>query len=206
MNLKAISRGVVRRARAHPVATRYVVGVPLAWAAVCFALGYRLPFFDRHPSWPEFPGLTNPRLVVEPLPNFEEEYGHRFPFVLARQSVQQWHFQDVYRTNLRNVRSLGTRITGNDFVSGISINTNLNLGGGNDVGRQVPTTFLVRCDNEGYEYLELHLGTEAGRFKEPFYNHRYLPLTKFYQYNQPRSLRDTLYFRYDHTDWRLVYR
>ena len=38
------------------------------WVGACFALGYRLPWFDRHPSWGEFPHLTNPRLVVEESP------------------------------------------------------------------------------------------------------------------------------------------
>jgi hypothetical protein len=75
-------RWVAGLPRAHPLATRWLVGGGLGWVALCFALGYRLPAFDRHPAWRGFPALGNPYLVVEEIPDslFGPRYSHRFPY------------------------------------------------------------------------------------------------------------------------------
>jgi hypothetical protein len=75
-------RWVAGLPRAHPLATRWLVGGGLGWVALCFALGYRLPAFDQHPAWRGFPALDNPYLVVEEIPDslFGPRYSHRFPY------------------------------------------------------------------------------------------------------------------------------
>lgn len=201
--MPAFFRPLARLARAHPVAFRYAVGTPLAWVALCFALGYRLPWFDRHPDWPQFPYQTNPRLVVEEIPDFEEHYGARFPFVLARQSVQQWDFSDVYRTNLRNVRSLGYRVTENHFEPSLSLR--IHWTSPNDPGRSDNAPARFGFYNKGYEYLEIRLGQETGFFKLPAAG-SHNAISTFYQHNYPRTIRDTLYLHSWDTDWRVVYR
>jgi hypothetical protein len=205
MRLRAVFRTLTAWITGLSLGKRYLIGSVLLWVGLCFVLGYRLPWFDRHPDWPEFPRMSNPRLVVEYIPDsvFERCYARRFPQVLARQEDQQYDFSDTYRTNLRNLRSLGSRVTDNDFTTGYSINTS--FGGGNDPGRQSTPTSLARFDNDGYEYVELRLGQETTNFK-----HR-LPTTGsslqwFYQYNLPRHSRDTLYLRYFDTDYRIMYR
>ena len=93
-----------RFARTHPWAVRGLLLWFVAWVGTCFALGYRLPWFDRHPSWSEFPTLTNPRLAVEEIPDsvFARQYGHRFPYPEEADSTgRQLEFYDDYPTNLR---------------------------------------------------------------------------------------------------------
>ena len=178
-----------------------VLAAALAWTGLCFALGYRLPQPDRHPDWRHFPYLSNPRLVVEEIPDFAERYGHRFPFVLARQEGERWYFEEVYRTNLRNIRSLGYCTTGNDF-EGLSFRV---TSGGNDVGRSGVSPSQFGFHQEGYQYLQVKLGTEVGGIKEPFRDSSNAMVT-FYQYNNPNTTRDTLYLHRWDTDWRIVYR
>jgi hypothetical protein len=203
MNARTTFRQLVRLASAHPTAVRWLVGAVVAWVGLCFALGCRLPWLDRHPDWPQFPHLTTPRLVVEEIPNFEERYGHRFPFVLARPWAEQGYFSDVYRTNLRNVRSLGFQVTDNRFEPGFSLR--LHWPGPNSVGRRDDSPTRIGFHNKGYEYLEIRLGHESCFFKlTSFGPHN--EIARFYQYNYPRTIQDTLYLRFGDDDWRVVYR
>jgi hypothetical protein len=170
--------------------------------ALTFGLGYHLPGADRHPDWQEFPYLTNPHLVVEYIPQFDSIYGHRFPF--TREGVRAMSFDDCYRTNLQLVRSLGYQITHNDFRSGI----NWPLSSWTGVAEQNhPATHPAPrgFSPAGYQYLSVQLGSEVGYFKGRFWETPTY-LTKFYQYNHPRTTRDTLYLRYRMHDWRIFYR
>jgi len=170
--------------------------------ALTFSLGYRLPWMDRHPDWEYFPGLTNPHLVVEQIPAFDSIYGRRFPF--TRKGVQAISYRDCYRTNLQQVRSVGYQVTGNEFVSGIHWPLSA-WSGSADIGH--PNDLPVRrgFKTEGYQYLSLQLGSQVGYFKARFW---WTPsaLIRFYQYNHPRTTRDTLYLRYWDTNWRVFYR
>jgi hypothetical protein len=170
--------------------------------ALAFALGYRLPWMDRHPEWEYFPGLTNPHLVVEEIPAFDSIYGRRFPF--TREGVAAMFYDDCYRTNLQQVRSVGYQVTGNEFVSGIHWPLS-SWPGAADMGH--PDDLPVRrgFKTEGYQYLSLQLGSQVGYFKDRF---RETPtaLTQFYQYNHPRTTRDTLYLRYREFSYRIFYR
>ena len=49
--------------------------------------------------------------------------------------------------------------------------------------------------NRGYEYLELDLGGEKGRFKGHASSVS-SPLERFYQYNHPTAPQDTFFLRY----------
>jgi hypothetical protein len=201
--LSALFQALARHARARPVATRCAVGIPAVWAALCFALGYRLPWWDRHPDWPAFPHLTNPRLVVEQIPDFAARYGRRFPAVLARPWAKQDDFPDVYRANLRHVRLLGYQVTENYFEPRFSLR--LHWTSPNDPGRREGFPTRVGFYTEGYAYLQLTIGGETGRFKLASFGPEG-ELARFYQYNYPRALGDTLYVRYWDADYRVVYR
>jgi hypothetical protein len=177
-------------------------GLVGALVALTFGLGYRLPGADRHPDWTAFPGLTNPHLVVEQIPAFDSLYRRRFPF--TREGVDAMSYADCYRTNLQQVRSVGYQVTGNEFVSGIHWPLS-SWPGAADIGH--PEDLPVRRGfiPDGYQYLSLQLGSQVGYFKSRF---RETPeaLTHFYQYNHPRTTRDTLYLRHWDQNWRIFYR
>jgi hypothetical protein len=172
--------------------------------ALTFGLGYRLPGADRHPDWPPFPGLTNPHLVVEQIPAFDSLYGRRFPF--TRKGVAAMRYEDCYRTNLHQICSLGYQITHNQFQSGIRGPLS-SWTGVAEMGRSDSDTPPERTGFRpgGYQYLSLQLGSQVGYFKSRFWETPRV-LTQFYQYNQPRTTRDTLYLRYGEQNWRIFYR
>jgi hypothetical protein len=163
--------------------------------ALSFGLGYRLPGFDRHPLWPEFPGVDNPHLAVQLVPNFDARYGRRYQLP-APARRDGFSFDDYYRTNLKNVRALGFQQTGNDFewdlrFHGLS-------GGNNDYYPHQPAPKGFRPS--GYQYLELTLGREKGYCKAAQYQTSNT-LTTFYQYNYPATARDTLFIRFQGLDY-----
>jgi hypothetical protein len=179
-----------------------VLSLAAGLGALTFGLGYRLPGVDRHPDWQEFPHLTNPHLVVEEIPQFDSLYGRRFPF--TREGVAAANFADCYRTNLHQVRAVGYQITDNDFRSGIRIPLSSWTGVaemGHSDTRPQESGFIP----EGYQYLSVQLGAEIGYFKGGIRGAS-TTLTRLYQYNQPRTIRDTLYLRYWENDWRIFYR
>lgn len=187
-----------RRTKRLLLGTSLGVGV----VALPFGLGYRLPGADRHPDWQEFPHLTNPHLVVEEIPQFDSIYGRRFPF--TREGVRAMRYDDCYRTNLHQVRSLSYQTTHNDFESGINWPLSSWTGGAeqNHSDTRLPERGFMPG---GYQYLSLQLGAEVGYFKGRFtkgFDYR----SFFYQYNHPRTTRDTLYLRCRETSWRIFYR
>ncbi|MBJ6107843.1 hypothetical protein JAO73_02390 [Hymenobacter sp. BT523] len=182
---------------------RCLLGAVLLGAGLCFALGYRLPWRDRHPDWPAFPRTTNPRLVVEKIPDFAARYGRRFPAVLARPWARQDDFADVYRLNLRHVRALGYQVTENHFEPRFSLG--LHWTSPNDPGRSEGLPTRVGFYTEGYVYVQLRLGEETACFKLPSFGPEG-EMVRFYQYNVPRSCGDTLYLRYWDSDYRVVCR
>jgi hypothetical protein len=171
--------------------------VASALVAGAYALGYRLPGFDRHPTWPEFPGLNNPRLVVTEIPDFEERYSrfYRLPAPALRLDGG-YHFDDYYRTNLKNVRALGFQQTGNEFELDLRFH---GLAGGNNAD-QPPTPSSRGFHPSGYQYLELTLAGEKGYCKGVQYQTGNT-LATFYQYNYPATVRDTLFLRFRGLDY-----
>ncbi|WP_400190237.1 hypothetical protein [Hymenobacter sp. B81] len=185
------------------------------WVGLCFSLGYRLPWFDRHPSWPEVPYLqpaefrsvSNPRIVVQWLPDFAQRYGHRFRFPGQKEDSNRTYFSDVYRTNLRDIRYLGRRRTDNELETYFRL---FRWTGPNDTGQPSTSRRGIWFAQYGYEYYQLRIGPETGGFKihAPQYGPDSAPdtllLDNFYQYSYPRSARDTLFFRYYGLDFQAV--
>lgn len=172
-----------------------VLSLGVSLLVLCFGLGYRLPSFDRHPTWPEFPGLDNPRLVVQLVPNFDARYGHRYQLPDPAR-LNSFSFEAYYRTNLKNVRALGFQQTGNDFewdlrFHGLS-------GGNNDYYPHEPAPHGFRPT--GYQYLELTLASAKGYCKAKQYQTSNT-LTTFYQYNCPTTVQDTLFLRFQGLDY-----
>ena len=190
----------------------YLAALPwrrLGWLAagllaLAYANGWRPPGPDRHPDWPQFPRLTNPRLVVAEIPDFARRYGRHYHLpaaaVAAAAPIVVSRFEAYYRANLRNVRSLGYRRTGNGFSWG---GRGLSLGG-NERGpaeHLEPPHFRPR----GYEYLVLELAGTTGYFKDEVYeDDTFLPY--FYQYNYPAAATDTLFLRSFSRDYRVYMR
>jgi hypothetical protein len=57
------------RKRNYIVLGCVVTGLVIAYVAIMFACGYKLPGRDRHKNWPYFPGSSNPEMVLTPVPN-----------------------------------------------------------------------------------------------------------------------------------------
>jgi hypothetical protein len=182
--------------------TRWLMGLGSGLVALSFALGYRLPGADRRPGWPSFPDLTNPHLVAETIPAFDSLYGRRFPF--TRKGVDAISYDDCYRTNLQQIRSLGYQVTEHDFESGIHWPLS-SWSGGADIGHPDDLPKRRGFIPGGYQYLSIQLGSQVGYFKARFWGAP-RTLTQFYQYNHPRTTRDTLYLRYWDHNWRIFYR
>lgn len=157
------------------------------WAALCLLLGYRLPGFDRHPEWPELPQVTNPRFVIETIPDttFDKQYGQRF-----QRPIEFSNSSKDYAASIRNVRFLDYQVMSNEFHSGISFK--LYLGGNSTIRTDPYPTPTMRFSQRGHEYYELMLGKEKACFKDYYYS-PFPPLLLFYQYNYPRSEQDTLF-------------
>jgi hypothetical protein len=182
----------------------FLLGLAALALTLAYTSGWRLPGLDRHPSWDEFPHLTNPRLIVEEIPDFDARYGRRYqlPAAVVEESrpVNAYWFEAYYRTNLKSVRRLGYRRTGNTFDWG---GWGLSFGGNERGPAQGVTGPHFRPD--GYEYLELTLAEQSGYFKgEVYENNRYLPY--FYQYNYPAAPTDTLFLRHASSDYRVFVR
>lgn len=173
---------------------------------LAYGLGWRVPGLDRHPSWDAFPHLTNPRLVVEQIPDFAARYGRRYHLpdsaVAKARPLLVCRFEEYYRTNLKSVRPLGYQHTGNYFTWG---SWHFNLGGGNETGPLKGELASPHFNPEGYEYLELSVAGAKGYFKAKVYkNNNYLPY--FYQYNYPAAATDTLFLRHASGDYRVYMR
>jgi hypothetical protein len=179
-----------------------LIGLAGGLIALAFSLGYRLPGADRHPDWQEFPHLTNPHLVVEEI----QDYDHRRYFPTPREGVKAMDFSDSYRTNLRAVRTIGYQITHNDFELGIQMPFS-SWPSPAEMGHSAADASPQELGfvPGGYEYLSVQFGSEVGHFKGRF-SGASTTLTQFYQYNHPRTIRDTLYLRYWENDWRIFYR
>jgi hypothetical protein len=179
---------------------RQVLPVLGGLVALAYWLGYRLPGFDRHPTWPEFPGLDNPHLVVQLVPNFDARHGRRYQLPTPTR-LDGFSFEDYYRTNLKNVRALGFQQTGNNFEWDLRFHGL--AGGNNDYYPHKPAPSGFRPT--GYQYLELTLASEKGYCKAEQYQTSNT-LTTFYQYNYAATIRDTLFLRFKGLDYRIYVR
>jgi hypothetical protein len=72
-------------------------------------------------------------------------------------------FTAYYRTNLRNVRTLGFQRTGNEMTPSQRLNFS-----GNDAGH-VPSASLPLFRPTGYEYLAVNLAGVTGYYKREAY-------------------------------------
>jgi hypothetical protein len=177
------------------------LGLVAGLVALAFSLGYRLPWFDRHPDWQEFPHLTNPHLMVAQVPDFARRYGHRFhlPEPVVYPSDGLW-FDKYYQPNLRNVRTLGFQQTGNTFI----VDLHLGFGNGTAPGRDSPATPALFFPT-GYEYLEVSLAGKKAYCKQKVAE-RNTSLVDYYQYNYPAAPTDTLFLRYSGVDYYVTLR
>ena len=199
MNTPSFFRRFARVARTHPWAVRGLLLGLVAWVVTCFALGYRLPWFDRHPDWGYFPTLTNPRLVVEEIPDsvFAPRYGHRF-HLLSNNEEEEFYSRS---SSLKNLYSLGYQVTENAFHLDWEFDLYF---GGNPAGTGIERDNLWEPGfrNKGYEYMEVRLGQERGYFKGRATSN-FPALGYFHQYNYPMNQQDTLYLRCWNTNYGL---
>lgn len=190
----------LRRGIAHRPFWRTVLLALGSWVVLCFLLGYRIPGFDQHPEWPELPQVTNPRFVIETIPDttFEKQYGQRF-----RRPDEYSSSDKNYAASIRNVRFLGHQVMSNEFKSGISFKL---YPGENSAIRPDPyATPSMQFSQRGRQYYELTLGSEKAYFKDYYYS-PFPPLLLLYQYNYPRSEQDTLFLYSTPDNYRIYLR
>lgn len=163
---------------------------------VIFALGYKIPWFDKHPEWGEFPLHTNQRVIIQEITDFKFKYKNKFFIPKARTALDEYTFFD-YQTNLKNIQSIDFRVTDNEFRRGSALRfrsgfSNTGVSSHGQTNQSYPTTFL----NLGYEYFALEVGGQKTHFKLSDAEKSTTFLVHFYQYNIPKSPKDTLFFNY----------
>ncbi|MBF9143940.1 hypothetical protein [Hymenobacter properus] len=203
MTVRSLLHFVARVARAHPRTMWRLAGGLMVWIAICFALGYRLPYVDRHPDWRGFPALSNPHFVVEEIPDFTfaQRYNHRFPYpseaamVVRRGRLVGMDSDSTVEITSGYVVRKG-RLTGIDSAVDIEItsgwelydNYRRNLKNIRSVGFQV-------TENEFDSDIHIHLwgsGNDVGRPSEPWSP----GFRKFgYEYMQLNLGGETAYFK-----------
>ena len=165
-----------------------------------FLLGYKIPWFDKHPDWKEFPHITNKKIVIEEIKDFDSIYGNRYRIPTPIIVSDEYSFGKYNKTNLKNFKTIDFRVTDNKFyrdrifkLSGMS--------GGNSTGSDYSPDFSIGFFNNGYAYLEIEVGHQKGYFKQYSYT-KGEHLDNFYQYNYPKTDKDTLFFRNFKTDYK----
>jgi hypothetical protein len=152
--------------------------------------GYQLPQADIHPDWPEFPQLKTKHLVVERIANFDSLYGKRYRLSAA---VRLGFSDAVDSLPVTAVRTLGHRVSGNDFkFTQAAISNNAGMVVGPSAGKGF--------NQYGVEYWEIDLAGEKGYFKDTYASY-FPPHYFFHQYNQPTSRQDTLFLRFVSDDY-----
>lgn len=172
------------------------VGV-LCYIILMFVLGYKIPWFDKHPTWKEFPYLTNKAIVIEEIKNFDKLYGNKYKIIPEPKTIyDSYNFESSYRNNLKNIKTIDYRITGNEFEYYGFFSFSGLRGGGNSTGASNNSCYNGGSFSQnGYEYLEFTLNNERGYFKAKNSSTN-TELESFYQYNYPKKQNDTLFFNY----------
>jgi len=77
--------------------------------AIMFACGYKIPGRDRHKNWPDFPGSSNPAMVLTAIPNlyiYDIEPLQNTPYYLVHFTRDSLLFNDV-NTGGRELQNFG---------------------------------------------------------------------------------------------------
>lgn len=181
-----------------------IIVILAIYLLILFFLGYKIPWFDKHPDWSEFPKLSDKNFIVEEIQNFHVKYKGIYHLPKLETHIDSFWFVDYYLKNVKNVKSIGFRTTENELEWGSFFNNFKISSGGNsnNYGKKGwPTRFIQK----GYEYLELNIGSKSAFFKLPALSDD--PATSyFYQYNYPQNEKDTLFIRNWLFDYRIYYK
>jgi hypothetical protein len=171
------------------------VGI-ISFILLMFAFDYKIPWFDKHPDWKEFPSLTNKKIVIEEIKNFDKLYGNKYKIPELEVVSDEYNFERCYRKNLKNIKSIGYRVTGNEFEYYGFLSFSGLRDSGNSIGSSNNSDFVgASFSQNGYEYLEFTLYNQKGYFKAKKISTN-TELESFYQYNYPQKENDTLFFNY----------
>lgn len=180
---------------------KVTIGV-LSYIALMFVFGYKIPWFDKHPDWNEFPSLTNKKIVIQEIKNFDKMYGKKYRIPKLEVVSDSYNFERCYRNNLKNIKSIDYRTTDNKFKYRGFFNFSGLRGGGNSTGASNNSDYNgTSFSQNGYEYLEFTLNNQKGYFKAKNSLSNTV-LERFYQYNYPQKENDTLFFNYSGTNYR----
>lgn len=178
--------------------TKIKVGIGvISYIILMFAFGYKIPWFDKHPDWKEFPSLTNKKIVIQEIKNFNKIYGQKYRILPKPETAsEEYDFERCYKKNVKNLKTIGYRATGNEFkYYGFFTFSGLR-GGGNSTGASYNSDYAgASFSQNGYEYLEFTLNNQKGYFKAKKSSPN-TELQYFYQYNYPEKENDTLFFNY----------
>ena len=173
---------------------KILVTLTFIYIVAIFSLGYKIPWFDKHPDWQEFPNLSNKNIVIEKIENFELDYGHKFNEIpLSKNEISLFGFQSLNKENLKNIKSINFVVTKNNFIRSSIIDISFNW---NSTGRRNDFPFEMYFYQRGIEYLEFSIGNQKGFFKAADRIRGSSYEKSFYQYNYPKTDKDTLFFRY----------
>lgn len=169
-----------------------VIAIYISFLYYC---DYEIPLFDKHPDWKKFPSITTNDLILEEIKNFDKLYKNKYQLPGVENMTDT-----IYKTNLKNIKSIGFRVTNNELSLGDFFNISKRfrgIEGGNSTGQSNDddfgkTTFI----KSGYEYLQLNINNHYEYFKYKRNKLNETQLSYFYQYNYPQNENDTLFFNY----------
>lgn len=164
-----------------------------------FLIGYRIPNFDRHPTWKEFPNQSNEKIEIIKIANFKKKYGHIYQIVDHPVYFGKRYPEDsAYMHNLKNFKSLGFVPRSNYF----NISDIFTMSRSDYFQPEYEISWSpIYIYQRGWEYLEMNVGDQKLHFKVNQSSYS-TELYFFNQYNKPDFKNDTLFFKYGSYDYK----
>jgi hypothetical protein len=166
---------------------------------VFLLIGYKIPESDKYPDWGTFPKHTNSRIKIKSISDsyFGQKYGNRYYLPGHYENDPGAYFNENYKQNLKNFKTVDFRVTNNELVFGDGYSIGPVYGNIQLNSRELK--YYIRFFNSGDEYLQMSIGSIVTHFK--IKKSDGFALECFYQYNYPTNETDTLFFHYTHYNY-----
>lgn len=166
----------------------------LFFVVVLFLCGYKIPWFDKYPQIGGLPDHTNKKEIkieeIKTLGQFTKKDSLKFPLDSSISSCNGCSIENVnYKKNLKNISYFTSRVKSNDFeFSNSFVNGLKGIGSSGGSGGGHSDNWAFHFTQNTIDYNKLKIGNKETVFKG------YSNMEYFYQFNYPKSEKDTLYF------------
>ncbi|KIC61640.1 hypothetical protein [Chryseobacterium taiwanense] len=173
------------------------IGVSIIlFISVIFCYGYKIPWVDKYPEIANLPDHTNKKEItikkIKELKNFTKKDFDKFPISIIDYQCMDCNIQNkLYSKNLKNIALDNQQVISNHFnfdnpiVNGLK---GIGNGGSNSRFPDETPSWNSSFYQKTKDYFKVKIGTKETIFKG-INNMEY-----YYQLNNPKSDKDTLYF------------